>query len=79
MKVGASDPMAPTIANVTPEVHPRNEAVPTTYADVVEGDSLPPKPANLPTRDCTPNPSTNKEKERRKGKATIAKMARKAH
>ncbi|EHA8586322.1 hypothetical protein COCNU_scaffold000185G000010 [Cocos nucifera] len=79
VKVGASDPAAPAAANVTPEVHPGNEVVPTTYVDIVEGESLPSEPANLPTKDCAPDPSIDKAKKRRKGKAAIAKKAHKAH
>ena len=79
VKVGASDPAAPAVANVAPEVCPKKEVISTIYTDIVEGESLPPKPANLPTKDCPPNPSTDERKEMRKGKETIAKKAHKAH
>ncbi|EHA8586388.1 hypothetical protein COCNU_scaffold000304G000020 [Cocos nucifera] len=78
VKVGASDPASPAATIVALEVYSEKEVVPTTYADVVEGESLLPEPMNLPTRDCVPNPSANEGKERRKGKAAIAKKGCKA-
>ncbi|EHA8587926.1 hypothetical protein COCNU_scaffold003602G000010 [Cocos nucifera] len=57
----------------------RKEVISTTYADIVEGESLPPELANLPTKDCMPDPSTDERKERRKGKVAIVKKANKAH
>ncbi|EHA8586216.1 hypothetical protein COCNU_scaffold000105G000010 [Cocos nucifera] len=79
VKVGASDLAAPATVDVAPEVRPENEGIPTTHSDIIEGESLPPEPANLPTGDCAPNPSADEGKERRNGKATIAKKAQKAH
>ncbi|EHA8589708.1 hypothetical protein COCNU_scaffold012069G000010 [Cocos nucifera] len=61
------------------QVHPEKEVIPTTYADVVEGESLPPEPTNLSTKDCTPDPSTDEGEERRKRKGTIMKKACKVH
>ena len=71
--------MAPAAANVAPEVRLEKEVVSTTYANVVKGESLPFEPTNFFTEDCTPDPSTDEGKERRKKKATIAKKAYKAH
>ncbi|KAG1358609.1 hypothetical protein COCNU_08G000550 [Cocos nucifera] len=79
VKIDAFDPIAPTVANVTPKVRLGKEVILTIYANIVEGKSLPPEPANLPTRDCTPDPSIDEGKERRKKKAAIGKKARKAH
>ncbi|EHA8588209.1 hypothetical protein COCNU_scaffold004391G000010 [Cocos nucifera] len=78
-KVGTSDLAAPIDANVAPMVHPKKDVISTTYANIVEGESLPPEPTYHSTGDCAPNPSTNKGKERRKGKAAIVKKACKAH
>ncbi|KAG1334167.1 hypothetical protein COCNU_03G002860 [Cocos nucifera] len=73
VKVRASNPTAPTAL----EVRPRDEVILTTRIIVVEGESLPPEPANLSSRDRASDPPANKEKERRKGKVAIMKKARK--
>ncbi|KAG1327739.1 hypothetical protein COCNU_01G016730 [Cocos nucifera] len=71
--------MASTTTNAAPEVHQRDEAIPTDRVDVVEGESLPFELVNLPSGDCTPDPSIGKEKERRKKKVAIVKKAHKVH
>ncbi|EHA8587653.1 hypothetical protein COCNU_scaffold002876G000010 [Cocos nucifera] len=79
VKVSASDPMAPVAADVTSEVYPRPEVALATSIDVVKGGSLPPEPVGLPVGYNASNPSANKEKEKGKGRSTVAKVARKAH
>ncbi|KAG1338495.1 hypothetical protein COCNU_04G008010 [Cocos nucifera] len=70
--------MASITTDATLKVCPRDEAIPTARIVIIEGESLPPELANLPFRDRMPDPPTDKEKERRKGKAAIMKMARKS-
>ncbi|EHA8589298.1 hypothetical protein COCNU_scaffold008927G000010 [Cocos nucifera] len=67
--------MASATTDAAPEVCPGDEAILIACIDIVEGESLPPKLANLLSRDCTPDPSATKEKGRRKKKAAIVKKA----
>ncbi|KAG1363917.1 hypothetical protein COCNU_11G007440 [Cocos nucifera] len=69
-KVDISDFAAPAVVNVALEVHLGDEVIPIACADIIEGEPLPPKFANLSSGDCVPDPFVGKE-EGIKGKAAV--------
>ena len=78
MKVGASNPTAPTIVDVTPEVRLRAEVASTASIDVIEGGSLPSESVDLSIGDHASDPSVDKEREKGKGRLAVVKVAYKA-
>ncbi|EHA8587865.1 hypothetical protein COCNU_scaffold003424G000010 [Cocos nucifera] len=69
--------MASTAANAALEVHLGCKAILTNRIIIIEGESLPPEPMNVPSGDHVPDPPIDKDKERRKKKVAIMKKARK--
>ncbi|EHA8588413.1 hypothetical protein COCNU_scaffold005064G000010 [Cocos nucifera] len=47
-RVHISDPVAPAIADIAPEVGPQVEVIPTAHTIATEGESLSFEPENLP-------------------------------